>query len=744
MKKYAVIWMLVAALMWSCGCGSRTEPSVQSSEPVPVESVDENKASEAMPYYTAEFLLEGLGFSNVYCYTQWQDQLLCVTYANEESYQVPQGLSWRDLEGFELAAISPKLSKTQGILGVDVTSDGTIYLLAADYVSDARNQDGMGFTKSDYENYRLMKLSHAGELLSDTPAELDGECHDLVVTDSGEIYVVQCLLGESGWFDDHSIIQLDENGAAVASVQPGECIFDLFQDTSGALYVILQNSVNQIYPFSMEATDCTTPLIADASTLAWPEYAVYDQLYVADDAAGFYAYDGSGQGGLLFRWEELPVTLTNNVRFVAAEDEATWIFCCYVNGGGYLLRVHGQTEPPPETEKTKLVIGCVGDGVIESAVVEYNILHTDVELEIRDYYELVKNHENLDEYTELLNQDIINGDGPDILVLGSTFHIGTYAGNGYLMDLQPLMDADESLNPEAYFTNIWDSGKLYGKQYALATNFDLETLVGKQDTLGAESGWTPSECLEIARGSDTPMLLEGDLDTWKRVLLSTGLNDYIDGNTCSFDSGEFAALLTLLAGGGSEAELSDVEINFPLQSGCALTDCQMVHASDLLFADGLFGENWVFKGFPSPKESAAFIEIWTAYGIAETCQNKDLAWEFVRSQLDSGRLAFNSVKRESIESELEQAMLPEDDPSSLAAHSWYSMGDVEIDAKPITQAQADAYIHMIENASCAMVDPNVEAIVKEETDAFFAGDKTAEETASIIQNRVSIYLGERS
>ena len=35
-------------------------------------------------------------------------------------------------------------------------------------------------------------------------------------------------------------------------------------------------------------------------------------------------------------------------------------------------------------------------------------------------------------------------------------------------------------------------------------------------------------------------------------------------------------------------------------------------------------------------------------------------------------------------------------------------------------------------------------IIQEEAAAFFAGDKTAEETADIIQSRVEIYLAEQS
>ena len=42
------------------------------------------------------------------------------------------------------------------------------------------------------------------------------------------------------------------------------------------------------------------------------------------------------------------------------------------------------------------------------------------------------------------------------------------------------------------------------------------------------------------------------------------------------------------------------------------------------------------------------------------------------------------------------------------------------------------------------MDYEVQSIVMEEADAFFHGEKTAEDTAKMIQNRVSILVGERS
>ena len=51
---------------------------------------------------------------------------------------------------------------------------------------------------------------------------------------------------------------------------------------------------------------------------------------------------------------------------------------------------------------------------------------------------------------------------------------------------------------------------------------------------------------------------------------------------------------------------------------------------------------------------------------------------------------------------------------------------------------------MIQGAAyCADNESPAISIVKEEAAAFFAGDKSAEEVAKIVQNRVSIYLAEQ-
>ena len=73
------------------------------------------------------------------------------------------------------------------------------------------------------------------------------------------------------------------------------------------------------------------------------------------------------------------------------------------------------------------------------------------------------------------------------------------------------------------------------------------------------------------------------------------------------------------------------------------------------------------------------------------------------------------------------------------------IGNTEYPMKELTQEQADSFKDYVNGATVVgNYDSDIMEIVTEEAAAYFAGDKTADEVAKLIQNRVSIYLGETS
>ena len=89
--------------------------------------------------------------------------------------------------------------------------------------------------------------------------------------------------------------------------------------------------------------------------------------------------------------------------------------------------------------------------------------------------------------------------------------------------------------------------------------------------------------------------------------------------------------------------------------------------------------------------------------------------------------------------------LLDDDGEKHYEDDYYWVNDTQIVVSPLNQEDVDTVKKFVESLSL-VYSPNEELynIVTEEADAYFNGQKTAQEVAEIIQSRVSIYVNENS
>jgi ABC-type glycerol-3-phosphate transport system substrate-binding protein len=400
----------------------------------------------------------------------------------------------------------------------------------------------------------------------------------------------------------------------------------------------------------------------------------------------------------------------------------------------------------------------VGYTSLEDAIVEFNLLNADYELVLKDY----SNDSTLDQdaMMDQLNQDILNGDGPDILVLREYgFPCNVYAGNGYLADLYPLMAADETFTASDYYENILQTYENQGKLYGLVTSYWVDTVFTSSDYLNVTDGWTPTECQALAAQSDIPLMqgYEVDVDYASRsfatYVLGDGIKDYIDGDTCDFTSGEFAAMLEILKTDYPFNDYDTVADSLLVKNGTVLAGVESIYdITTMLSCAWKYGENYVMTGFPSPNRSRISIHPQGALGIAQTTAYPEVCWEFLKQILaeeDQWILyGFSgmSLKKSVMEEAVSRTTLPADDPDAYSLNMKVGVGDdsVDVTGEPLTQAQAEDFLRILETTKCAMVDTETISIVQEEAASFFSGDKTAQEVAEIIQNRVQLHLWEQS
>ena len=75
--------------------------------------------------------------------------------------------------------------------------------------------------------------------------------------------------------------------------------------------------------------------------------------------------------------------------------------------------------------------------------------------------------------------------------------------------------------------------------------------------------------------------------------------------------------------------------------------------------------------------------------------------------------------------------------------SKFSVSGESIVLPNMTKEQVNKFIDFVGSIEkCAYYDEDIQAIISEETASFFAGQKSAEEVARVIQSRVEIYVNE--
>lgn len=745
------IFVLVLALCLLTGCGWPTaQQSSLPPEPVASETI---RAEGVPPYFGVEFLAEEnhLQEGTLFC---WQEgRMLCL--GGEDATTTPDELFWTDSYGQSRTDIPLTLEDGEGIRCMEIGPDGNIYLVLSKQV-DVEREDEYAIPYT-YQDLRLMVIDGEGGLQTQFSliAE-DAEVNDLAFSPEGGLYLLRCEYDEdAGFFMDHYVDQYSMDGTLLGSLRLADAFpeenrvvsIGFLTTPSGEGLIKLQlNDHEAVYPLSMDKTAYTKPVFEQDDTMGWPQFyeGAGADYYVLDDNLGFVAYSLTEEPKSLFHFEELRSTMPDNASFVAETGEFTYLFSTYLEGTCYFFTVTGQDEPVVEPEKTVLTVGSYGEyvgGSVLQKVTLFNILHPEAELQLK-MYSIDEDSEEIyvdkDTAVEALQRDILNGEGPDILIMDNyAFAPGVYSGNGYLTDLAPIMAADSSFSREEYFFNLWETES--GIVSYMPIQFGMMSMLTARELTG-DGGWTPTEALNIAM--ETGLAFVDYTGGIKEYLLGDGLADYIEGGTCHFDDGEFAAMLELLKLENPEAQAEGFALRKRLVLGQYL---DLSNISELLFAEDHYGD-YAIMGLPTPAEEQINVQITNGVGVADTCQNKELAWEFVRLMLDTAGNWFVGfdVSRDSVTTLLNEAMLPEEDENSTLANSGYSVDNEDLAGKPLTQEQADLILSSIEAASPTMVDEDLKAIVAEECEAFFAGDKTAEETAALVQSRAKIFLSERS
>lgn len=179
-------------------------------------------------------------------------------------------------------------------------------------------------------------------------------------------------------------------------------------------------------------------------------------------------------------------------------------------------------------------------------------------------------------------------------------------------------------------------------------------------------------------------------------------------------------------------------------------------------ADAIFDGDVCFIGYPnSAGESGTYFTMDSGLAITTKCSDKDGAWAFIEnwltSESDRYGLGFSSNKKTFAEARAEatkieylldengEKVLDENgEPIIQGGGGAVGYGDDWMyEYHVTTEEEADRVEALIKIARPSTgSDSQIMDIISEEAQAFFKGQRTAQDVANNIQNRVQLYMNE--
>ena len=541
---------------------------------------------------------------------------------------------------------------------------------------------------------------------------------------------------------EHYIYFCDDSGQPTASIDTAGTYYGLCRDSTGRLY-LRDTFAGVIYAIDWEACALGQPVLTTANTeQVMPGGGGYD-FFLSSDSTLRGVTLSTGTITEILSWADWD--LAGSTGGVAWLDEETFLVSTYslLSGSSSVLTLSRMPAAEiPEKTAVRLAVGLSEDNIawgqtwtdaldqtVTEAINEFNRESGQYRVEVETYAS-----------GEALSLQILSGDAPDIIDWNSTAWLedppsmAIYAKRGYLVDLEPLFASDPELSLDDFIPSILALVKeRTGGLYAMPLSFYFATLSVSKEYVGDKTTWTVSDLLAAARQ------MPEDMELWEAMsqdaMLDTMLRESIDhfvdisAGTCDFENQEFYDLLTLCR---DYCPAETGENYVPAAGGSLLMGEASLgrlgqFASDVMRP--LEDQGRVLIGYPGAGGSGVSIIFYDDYTICALGQQQEGAWEFLRT-LYTYDFQHSTVGP----------------MCSVRQDAFNDKEDRYLEVNgSCTEEESQAARELVyQAANCRVNDSPIIPIVEEETAAFFNGDKTAEETAAIIQSRVEIYLGEQS
>lgn len=637
-------------------------------------------------------------------------------------------------------------NKDEYIQYLIIDKDGKILLFSALYDQ-----------KTEKQQYYLSKLDDSGKITDHIDVSKD--------LDNGQdTYISKIFADDKGNFiviTDQSVLVFDSNFSKTAEIKDDNTWIEaatLSKDGKVICGVSGEDGA-LVKELDVESKKFGEQIKIDLSYFNGSDALMtgrgsYDFFYKSE--SGIYGYnikDKQSTKLLDFMASEIN---SNNTYGIIPIDEENMIGSGW-NEEGTVFTLYKKVDPSQVKDKTTITYGAVWgiDDQIKNAAIKFNKENDKYRIEFKDY-----STSGEEDAQTKMNADIIAGNVPDIIDL-NYLPVEQYVEKGIIEDLTPYFEKDDTISIDDIVPAVEKAMEIDGKLYYLSSNFGVQSLIASKKDVGDKTGWTFDELKELLKekGDDVrPFYSENKKDTMD-AFLYTCVDDYIDWSTgkCRFDSDDFKSILEI-ANRGTDEE-TDYSEDAPSQP-------DLIKNGKILFTDGwvdtesvqvykkMYNSDITFIGYPCEDKQGSYFNLGNKVGIYSKSDVKDGAWEFIRTlvtkdyQAKDGYMWNNPTNKDAFEMYMKTKTTTETykdeygNEISPIDSSW-GWDDLEIKTGPLSAEEEKMYRDLIDNTTKISADNSqVMTIIDEEAANYFNGQKGLDETADIIQNRVSTFVNE--
>jgi ABC-type glycerol-3-phosphate transport system substrate-binding protein len=623
-------------------------------------------------------------------------------------------------------------------------------------------------------------------------AEISGKLEPLGV-ETTYLYVSDFEIDNKGF----AYITVNTNSVYAFDLSTGEMVFDnkpipkggyirgLYKNAKGEVCVVIFKQLQEdgatlqqllITPINPKTNKFGKEEVLDAPG------GINSNIAPGDDRFTYYAFTPSKIYGctdsnriLVADLPESGVNLYEITRIIPI-SETQFLITGYTLENIGIEKLYSLTKIDPKDvpDKSTITVAAVGEPRhISDYIKEFKLSHPHIQVDYKQY--AVDSNASYDQAFTAFNNDIIAGNIPDVIIIEPDMPYGNYVKKGLLADLYPFIDNDPDYSREDFLEPLLKAFETDGKLYSITPAFSIDALVGKTSIFGEKQGQSLEE-LQAAAAKIPGANLFGtsvNRDVFTNVILTSMARGFIDdiNGVCSFDSEEFITLLEyaktlpppapdaepyeLILGPGysfSQGDANDYKNNRTLIELIWVYDFRHIVSLEKME----FGEPITFLGLPNVSgDSGILATPRLELAIMEKASNPDGAWEFVKGLFSYRDYFINSMGYPplfvlpTLMSELEIAA----EKATIPAYETASNGErfprlnwmgANLSGQPDNTEADNAKMFTLFDSISGIERsvPAIENIIKEETAVYYAGAKTAEETARIIQNRATTYLEE--